>query len=86
MIRGYRWIKTAPAIWQFEGPPKSRRFHGQVREHGDGRAAFCLPGGFASYSTVDKVHREHGQGERDTVRAAKDEIEKSVTVAKAEGR
>lgn len=78
MIRGYRWIKTAPNVWQYEGPSGSRRFHGQVYCFRDGSASFCVPGGYATYSTVTDKHIEHGQGERATVRLAKDEIEKDV--------
>jgi hypothetical protein len=79
MIRGYRWIKTAPDVWMFEGPPKSRRFHGQVHVWEDGSAVFCLPGGYhASYS--DGRTEEHGQGHRKTVRLAKDEIEAAVRI------
>ncbi len=74
MIRGYRWIKTAPDVWMFEGPPKSRRFHGQVHTWEDGSAIFCMPGGsISSYSDGRVV--EHGSWHRPTVRKAKDEVE-----------
>lgn len=77
MIHGYRWIKTASDVWQLEGPPKSRRFHGMVSFWADGSACFCVPGGWhASYS--DGRQEEHGQGYRANVRLAKDEIERHV--------
>jgi hypothetical protein len=77
MIRGYRWIKTAPDVWQLEGPPNSRRFHGIVSVRDDGSATFCLPSGY-DISWTDGRYEEHGQGERQTVRLAKDEVEKAV--------
>jgi hypothetical protein len=77
MIRGYRWIKTAPDVWQLEGPPRSRRFHGMVQVQKYGAACFCLPGG--SYTVhSDGRAEENGQGYRTSVRLAKDEIEKHV--------
>jgi hypothetical protein len=77
MIRGYRWIKTAPDVWMFEGPPKSRRFHGTVNVLEDGSAIFSIQGGtISSYSDGRVV--ESGSGHRPSVRAAKDEVEAVV--------
>lgn len=83
MVKGYRWIKTAPDVWQFEGPPKSRRFHGMVFERDDDTASFCLPGGYTVSAITDGNRwygeaKEFGAGERGSVRAAKDEVEKQV--------
>lgn len=80
MIHGYRWIKTAPDVWQFEGPPKSRRFHGLVYVWEDGSAIFSLPGGTISSFSDGRVI-EHGSGHRATVRIAKDEIELAIRVS-----
>jgi hypothetical protein len=77
MIYGYRWIKTAPDVWQYEGPPKSRRFHGEVHVRRDGSATFCTPGGY-SVAFSDGRHEEHGQGERQAVRVAKNEVEAAI--------
>lgn len=82
MIRGYRWIKTAPDVWQIEGPPKSRRFHGMVHIWEDGSAVFSLPGGSISSYSDGRVE-EHGSGHRPTVRAAKDEIERHLSATPA---
>lgn len=86
MIRGYRWIKTAPDVWQFEGPSRSRHFHGMVNVHNDGRATFCALGGYSIYRYPEGITTEHGQGERDTVRLAKNEIESAVAAEVTDGK
>lgn len=86
MIYGFRWIKTAPDVWQFEGPSGSRRFHGMVNVRRDGTATFALPGGYSVYRYPQNTDEEHGQGERPSVRVAKNEIEKHIRAAKTEGR
>ena len=65
MKRGYRWVNTGYDAWQFEAPPASRRFHGAVKVLGDGTASFSVGGVY---------------GERGTVRAAKDEVERRLEV------
>lgn len=79
MVKGYRWIKTSHRVWMFEGPPKSRRFHGNVSVWEDGTAIFSVQGGtISSYSDGRVV--ESGSGHRSSVRAAKDEVEAIVSM------
>jgi hypothetical protein len=74
-MKRFRWVKTAPEIWQLESPPESKRFHGTVCELSNGRATFCLPWGWWVWSAHRKAE-EHGHGQRDSVSLAKDEVER----------
>lgn len=79
MIRGYRWIKSTPDLWMYEGPAgPPRRFHGLVRILEGGSALFCVPaaGPLLIYSAGGLV--ECTSGYRATVRRAKDEVEKLI--------
>lgn len=65
MVRGYRWVETGKRVWQLEGPPKSRHFHGCVS---DNSGWFGWHGGYASAE----------QGESATKREAMDHVEELV--------
>lgn len=67
MIRGYRWILTGRNVWQLEGPPKSRRFHGCVS--GYSGHDFRWHTGYAE---------QYEQGEVTSKRRGQDEVEKRV--------
>lgn len=70
MIRGFRWVLTGYKVWQLEGPPKSRRFHGCVSVISDAEDT--------------RWHTDHKtQGECKTKREAMDCVENQLRVEAA---
>jgi hypothetical protein len=62
-IKGYRWVETGIRVWQLEHPSGTRRFCGCVSENSSGWTWWT---------------RNREQGEANSIRGAKDQVETRV--------